>query len=350
MKKLRLNRLKLTNFKCFDEIEIDFKKPVMKMDPDILVMGSKNGMGKTSILEACCLLPYLIKFPMVHLDHRYFIKSGKDKTEIYADIEFDNQITNLEGFLASDGTSGINHRQGNKFFSEIVPIFEDKNMQKILQKEKPSLFSQSFDPFVVPFFLYFHSNRKVKEGTVNLSDLISGNGQFEKELYKTSSEFKLETIRSQMAEKEMFENVDVKEASGIIKDLNKLTKEYAQVEFGKLNISQKDAMELKVKPLDNNTLSYSFDALSSGQKELISTLFLITKHTKNRPSIVMIDEPELHLNAEWQNLYIHTLHKLAPQNQYIIATHSEQVFSSVESEYRAIITPDLNVKEVQNNG
>ena len=34
------------------------------------------------------------------------------------------------------------------------------------------------------------------------------------------------------------------------------------------------------------------------------------------------------------------LYKLAPQNQYILATHSEEMFRSVDEDYRAVLMPD----------
>src|SRR5690348_16074217 len=61
-KGIRLKSLTIRNFKAFDNFTIDFPPPRMKDDPDILVMGSSNGIGKTSILEACSLL-YLATIP-----------------------------------------------------------------------------------------------------------------------------------------------------------------------------------------------------------------------------------------------------------------------------------------------
>ena len=82
----------------------------------------------------------------------------------------------------------------------------------------------------------------------------------------------------------------------------------------------------------------TFDGLSSGQKEIISTLFLIWYHTKDKPSVVFIDEPELHLNAQWHRSLVNRLMKLAPNNQYIMATHSEDIMDSVEEDRRILLT------------
>jgi len=79
--------------------------------------------------------------------------------------------------------------------------------------------------------------------------------------------------------------------------------------------------------------------LSSGQKEIISTLYLIWKYTREIHSIVLIDEPELHLNHEWHSRFIQHLYEMAPDNQYIMATHSEKVFESAPPEKRVLLEP-----------
>ncbi len=52
---------------------------------------------------------------------------------------------------------------------------------------------------------------------------------------------------------------------------------------------------------------------------------------------MLIDEPELHLNAEWHRRFIWQLHELQPKNQYVVATHSEDVFDSVEPTCRVLL-------------
>ncbi len=53
---LRLSRLAIKNYKKLDSLEIDFPQPLMESDLDILVFGSKNGGGKTSVIECSALL------------------------------------------------------------------------------------------------------------------------------------------------------------------------------------------------------------------------------------------------------------------------------------------------------
>src|SRR5258708_2053513 len=132
---------------------------------------------------------------------------------------------------------------------------------------------------------------------------------------------------------------DDQDARSTIETANLLMKRYAGGTTTALRPSADNTVEFWIEPTSGGP-SFAFDGLSSGQKEIISTLFLIWRHTKRTPGIVLIDEPELHLNAEWHRSFVDSLQKLAPKNQYIIATHSEDVFASVEERSRLLLSPE----------
>ncbi len=154
------------------------------------------------------------------------------------------------------------------------------------------------------------------------------------------SAFKLQILRSLMAQADLFEFREEIESNETIDALNKLLSTYAGGTISKLRPSPDNTVDFRVKPVGREE-SFTFDGLSSGQKEIISTLFLIWYHTRNRPSVVFIDEPELHLNAQWHRSFVNNLTDLAPPpNQYIIATHSEDVMDSVSKHRRALLSVD----------
>jgi len=108
---------------------------------------------------------------------------------------------------------------------------------------------------------------------------------------------------------------------------NTLLKEFA-------DCTTKDGVVLK---LNKRRTQLRFNDLSAGQREIISTLYTIWSFTKDTPSVVLIDEPELHLNAETQRQYVSWLAKLAPKNQYIVATNSEHIYDSVSREKQIML-------------
>ncbi len=81
------------------------------------------------------------------------------------------------------------------------------------------------------------------------------------------------------------------------------------------------------------------DSLSSGQLELFC--FAGTLLTESfSEGILLIDEPELHLDPQWHRFVLRMLRRLKPDCQIIVATHSPEVYDSVCSFERHFLVPD----------
>ena len=66
--------------------------------------------------------------------------------------------------------------------------------------------------------------------------------------------------------------------------------------------------------------------LSSGEKQLLIILLNVLL-LENKPTIVLMDEPEISLHVEWQMVLIETLLDINPNLQLIITTHSPSLVS-----------------------
>jgi len=214
----------------------------------------------------------------------------------------------------------------------------------IIGDELRSLLGFSTDPLVLPGLVYFHSYRKVQEGSPELGMIVE-NGRLHRAFPRRPprfrpetiiSAFKLEIVRLMMSKADLFETLDDRQATDEYEMLNNLLDEYAGVSLVKLKPLPDNSVELRLEPKGGG-LSYSFDGLSSGQKEIISTLFLIWRHTKRMPGVVLIDEPELHLNAEWHRTFMRRLLEIAPNSQFIVATHSQDVFGFAPADRRILL-------------
>ena len=64
--------------------------------------------------------------------------------------------------------------------------------------------------------------------------------------------------------------------------------------------------------------------LSSGEKQLLIILLTVLVQN-NKPSILLLDEPEISLHIEWQRKLIKYIRELNPNVQIIIATHSPDI-------------------------
>lgn len=90
---------------------------------------------------------------------------------------------------------------------------------------------------------------------------------------------------------------------------------------------------------------FSIDSLSSGERQLFTFLSLVVIDGRDR-DILLIDEPEISLNATWQRKLVKLLEELAPRTQIILASHSPivakgQPSSLVELKPRKLTQNDL---------
>jgi len=345
---IKLRSLKIENFKAFDSFEMAFPPPRMTVDPDILVIGSGNGLGKTSLLEACLLLFFAAAFgeKSFRLSERYLsinlyellIRAGAKQMLIEGTFEIEKEPINIRLAIDKQGHIEIEQdRDDLAFFSS----GEDEPFEfyrRDIERFWAAMGGLSFDPLLLPPFLYFHSYRKVQEGDLELGTLLYKKPSSEPLQYQEllSSRFKMELLHSMMSEANMFEDIEDVTAQEALDKLNHLVKVYAKCRITKLRPSLKSRVEFRIMPIDGETV-FTYDGLSSGQKEIIATLFLLWRYSNPYQNIILIDEPELHLHVEWHGGFIKQLYKLAPQSQYIITTHSEDVFSSIDQDRRVLL-------------
>jgi predicted ATP-dependent endonuclease of OLD family len=350
---IKIRRLKIANYKGIDELELEFPVPRMVDDHDIFVMGSRNGLGKTSILECCSLLLLAITLPeeRFKLRDRYstvdvpdlLINADANSAEIEGDVVVGEASISLSiridrhGIVKVSGDSLQELRIENDLFD---PESETDDFVKAICGFSPN-------PVIESTFLFFHSYRKVQEGNPELAMMVDRGRSVRRGMYPRQelpmSAFKLRILRSLMGQANLFEFVDNQESDEVIMRLNELVSKYAGGTINKLRSSPDNTVDFRVKP-KNGGDSFTFDGLSSGQKEIISTLFLIWYHTRNSPSVVFVDEPEMHLNAQWHRSFVKQLIRLAPQNQYILATHSEDIMDSVPEDRRLLLVSDKEVE------
>ncbi len=334
----------------------------MKNDPDVLVMGSKNGLGKTSVFEACSLLiiaallgkekfskilHYIRSdFPVDLID--LIIKAGAKQAEIKGTFNIGGTEKKISLAILRDGS--IEQSPASPQFKQLIDLqtkrfLESDTLLRSAEYFLLSLAGMVSEPLLFPPLLYFHSYRKVSEGHTEFGEMIDADLERSYSRQRrfrpkpTLSSFKREFLRLLMQHAQLFEDERTIDAKNALQVINNIMEDYAGGRVDKLKPLPNNTIEFRITPTDGKH-SFTFDGLSSGQKEIISTLFLIWRYSQQNSCIVLIDEPELHLNIEWHRNFIRRLFELAPNNQYIIATHSEEIFDSVDPEHRALLKPD----------
>lgn len=75
---------------------------------------------------------------------------------------------------------------------------------------------------------------------------------------------------------------------------------------------------------------FSFVEFSKGEKTLLALMLAVYLNREN--SYFLMDEPDLSLHVEWQEQLLPAFQRLAPQTQFIIATHSPFLIMQTQSE------------------
>jgi len=81
------------------------------------------------------------------------------------------------------------------------------------------------------------------------------------------------------------------------------------------------------------------DFLSSGQLEIFMMAGSLALE-EFQQGIILIDEPELHLDPQWHRTLLKAFRYLKPDSQVIVATHSPEIFDSVKSFERCFLVPE----------
>lgn len=92
---------------------------------------------------------------------------------------------------------------------------------------------------------------------------------------------------------------------------------------------EENNLTLRVKLPTGNVIG--FDEMSSGEKETFFILALFIRHSIN-DSIIVIDEPELHLHPELARKLLRIMRVIQPQNQIWCATHSAEIIDETGRE------------------
>ena len=351
---LKLRNIFIKDYKGIDHLELDFPAPALLGDPDVVVIGSENGLGKSSILECCALSLHVVKDKEfreepIHVLTKFsdlLIRAGQTQAVIKS------TCSNNKAVSLMISNQRIVPPNGTKFVPFPIPhglvlTTNDGAIEVVETPKNPN--DRDFimeicgfipNPAIENNLLFFHSYRKIVEGNPRFGTLLNGkhssNGNGANSL---TSIFKRIALFSMMSNADLFDAPKDPNAQETLDKLDKLLNDYASCRFAKLRQTENDGIELRVQPVDGRE-SFNFDGLSSGQKEIITTLFLIWHETRTAPKVVLIDEPELHLNSQWHRSFINSLIELAPQNQYIIATHSATIMDSVDRSRRILLQKD----------
>ena len=367
---MRLERIHLRNFRCFDELTVEF-------DPKLTVIIAENGAGKTAILDAIAIGfgRYLTKLPGV---------SGRTTKE--TDIHI-NEKERREPFMmlaweatTREGTpvawSGGRKRDGSVKASAIKNALSDKQESllrhglKQIDEFTLRLVQAEADgeAFFLPVIAYYGTNRAIR-------DEVQRRRGFKKQFSRFEAlAGALEPDSRFRAAFEWFNAMEDQERR------QKESRRDFDYSLPELQLVRNAIVRMlpagfskprtEIRPLrfvidrqmpDGVTRTLRISQLSDGYRVVLGLVMDLARRMAqanskpasdgmqimnplNLPAIALIDEVDLHLHPAWQQHVLTDLIRTFPGTQFIVTTHSPQVLSTVKRENIRIIGQDASGK------
>ncbi|QNB06823.1 AAA family ATPase [Herbaspirillum frisingense] len=365
---MKLERLHLKNFRCFDELSIEFGKR-------LTVIIAENGAGKTAILDAIAIGfgRYLTKLPGI---------AGR------ATKETDLRVTQGERrepfmMLAWEAStregSPIAWAAGRKRDGAVSA----SAIKKLLSDEQESLLSRGLkelDDFTLglvqadaesrayflPVIAYYGTNRAIREEVQrrrgfkkNFSRFDALAGSLDPDSrFRAAFEWFNAMEDAERRERETRRDFDYQHPE--LQAVRAAIVRLLPVGFSK--------PRTEIRPLrfvidrltpDGSTRTLRISQLSDGYRVVLGLTMDFARRMAQAnsrmaadgtqignpldlPAIALIDEVDLHLHPSWQQRVLTDLMQTFRNTQFIITTHSPQVLSTVKRENIRVIGPDAS--------
>ncbi|WP_295389196.1 AAA family ATPase [uncultured Thiodictyon sp.] len=365
---MRLTRLTLKNFRCFDTLTIAF-------DEDLTVLIAPNGQGKTTILDAIriALWPYVNAFDVVS---GTMPGSGIDIDDVMIHSAGQATPQNMEPRLPSviSASAVIGGQEidwcrsrekvsgGSKTTTrDAKPLAETGSAYQSKIRLDDECDSETSKEFQLPVLAYYGTGRlwirrKLTPQRQTSSSVFSRTyaylgcldsasdyasfmdwffynftGDFEEKTKKFEREGMLGLFQSSTPYSEILGAVS-NSVDQLMRDAGWSGLRYSPAKQT-LVMSHAELGELKV------------DQLSDGQRNMVAMVgdiayrcVRLNPHLGARApleteGIVLIDEIDMHLHPQWQQVVLAGFQEAFPKIQFIVTTHSPQVLTSIHKEH-----------------
>ncbi|OVE92207.1 hypothetical protein B7W89_07475 [Agrobacterium tumefaciens] len=331
---MKLSAITLSNFRGVSELRIP-------LDEKMTVLVGRNGIGKSSILDALAIM-------LTHVRSLWQAERPRLSYNIYnkSDVQIGRDDYSLDlDFVLEDAIGEDVPLSLRAKFSDAHFLGNSSSFLEVKQFVQNETLQSGKDDLLV----YYRQDRGFDERGV------AGRGD------RTTSLFGSLRAISQL--EEWWDRVDAEEARHVrdrerdyrdpqLQAIRALIKEvdgFIGVRFS----STQDPAGLYFERTDGVEIHVSL--LSTGERSFIILLADLARRLQmtkpnsslhDIPAIVLIDEVELNLHPSWQSKILSTLSRVFKSCQFIVTTHSPQVISSVESRNVRILERNQDQIEV----
>lgn len=369
---MRLERLHLRNFRCFDNLTVEF-------DPKLTVIVAENGAGKTAILDAIAIGfgRYLTKLPGVsgrttkETDIRI---NGRERREPFMMLAWETKNREGEPVVWSTGRrrdGSVNSTVVRSALSDEMESFFRLGLKQVDEFTLRLVQAEANDEaYFLPVIAYYGTNRAIR-------DEVQRRRGFKKQFSRFDAlSGALEPDSKFRAAFEWFNAMEDQERreKESRRDFDFRLTELELVRNAIVRMLPKGFRNprTEIRPLrfvidrkmsDGVTRTLRISQLSDGYRVVLGLVMdlarrmaqanshLVTNGLQiinplDLPAIVLIDEVDLHLHPAWQQHVLTDLIRIFPGTQFIVTTHSPQVLSTVKRENIRIIGTGTNGKAI----
>lgn len=352
-KQMEIQSLELTNFRGIAHANLT-------LDGKSAVIYGINGMGKSSVLQACSVLFFRILSMLTASDlgsdskvkiEDSDIKIGAQAARISMQLNIDHTVYSYFRSAEQNGRrihSGMDAKrivdQFRKLYVGQYMSLEEEETDES-DRERESTRVLVFNESNMPIYASYGVNRyvanrrnKVLEKDINLAGKLEAlrdvfdptiNFQLFFEWFRGRQEYE----NSKRVEKETFKDAQLSAVREAI--LKIMDNDFSDI---KIKIDNEDAQMVAVK----HHTELSIAQLSEGEKCVLAMTgdlarkLAIANPGRENPlegeGVVLIDEVDLHLHPSWQGRMMPLLFRTFPNIQFIVTTHSPKVLSEIKDE------------------
>ncbi|ELB2078610.1 AAA family ATPase [Vibrio parahaemolyticus] len=348
---MRINSLSIKNFKCFEDLKLEF-------NPQFNVLIGDNATGKTSILDAASFAvgTYFLGARKATNDSKIELRSLKqsEKRRVLSanDINYklpfcvETNITlNDKEFNWSRSTDKVTG--GSTTYKEASEFIEEAS--RLCQ----NMFVEH-DSTDLPLVAYYGTERLFNERAQRNSDRrkTAKTDGYDSALDPRSLEERFISWFAQEEDEVLKFNKNKALYNAFVNSISTMVPEWNKIRFSW-------AHETILGQMDDGTWT-SFDMLSSGYKSIVRLAGDIAyRAVKLNPhkgvsavtdtkGIVLIDELDMHLHPSWQKQIVGLLREAFPKIQFIVTSHSPFVIQSVTND-ELIKFNEYQIEEVSEN-
>jgi predicted ATP-binding protein involved in virulence len=343
-----IKELHIQNFRRFEDLTVAFEE-------DLTVLVARNGQGKSSILDAIRVLigPFVGAFDygvsngFDPLDCRRSVSPDSDRVKEHWPIRAEGNIVlrdlpvtglKYKEIKVARELGGVKRKTTIKEAADLIE--QGRNYQSCIH----SGLTESW--FILPVVAHYGPGRlwKLHKDTTGKKVLTLNRSYGYQDCLSTASNFKQAQEwlgRATLAKFQQIERGEPDEWGRRINSIQSAVDAALEAEGWSGFQYSYDFEELSMFHPEHGRLPVR--AMSSGVQAVVSLIVdlafrclrLNSVHAEDALSIsygmVMIDEIEQHLHPGWQQRILPSIRKIFPNIQFIVATHSSEVLSTVES-------------------